>query len=77
MTKKISIYSTPSCTYCKTAKEYFNKNNIKYVEYDVSTDIDRRKEMVSLSEQMGVPVITIDDKFITGWDELKFNNLLY
>ena len=57
---KVTIYSTPTCAYCKMAKEFFAKNNIAYKEHDVATDEAARNEMFSKSHQMGVPVIDID-----------------
>ena len=44
--KKVSIYTTPTCVYCREAKEFFKENNISYEEYNVLTDIDKRKEMI-------------------------------
>ncbi len=57
---KIMIYSTPSCTFCVMAKEFFNQNNIPFEEYDVAADLEKRKEMIQKTGQMGVPVIDID-----------------
>jgi glutaredoxin-like YruB-family protein len=67
--KTVTIYSTPTCTYCKAAKEYFTKNSVAYTEYNVASDEVRRKEMVDKTGQLGVPVITIGDKVIVGFDQ--------
>ena len=67
--KTVIIYSTPTCTYCKAAKEYFKKNNVAYTEYNVASDEVRRKEMIDKTSQLGVPVITIGDEVIVGFDE--------
>jgi glutaredoxin-like YruB-family protein len=67
--KPVIIYSTPTCTYCKAAKEYFAKNNVVFTEYNVASDEVRRKEMVDKTGQLGVPVITIGDKIIVGFDQ--------
>lgn len=58
------------------AKEFFQKNNVNYTEYNVGTDIARRQEMVDISGQMGVPVITIGDKLIIGFNKAKLTELL-
>lgn len=65
----VTIYSTPTCVYCKMAKEFFKKNNIDYNEKDVAQDMKAREEMVQKSGQLGVPVIDIDGKIIVGFDE--------
>ena len=70
------IYSTPSCMYCRAAKEFFKKNNVAYTDYDVSTDAQRRQEMIDKSGQMGVPVIFVGDEMVVGFDEGKLFELV-
>jgi glutaredoxin-like YruB-family protein len=67
--KKITIYSTPTCHYCKVAKEFFDLNGLRYKEIDVQKDIEARKKMVEISGQMGVPVIVIGKKVLNGFSE--------
>ncbi len=64
----IKIYTTPSCVYCKMAKEYFAKNNLAYEEVDVVKDEKFLKEMVQKSHQMGVPVIDINGEIFVGFN---------
>ena len=66
---KVSIYTTPTCSYCHMAKSYFSQNNIEYKEYDVSKDQDKAHEMVHKTGQMGVPVIVIGNEVIVGFDK--------
>lgn len=74
--KKVTIYSTPSCHFCHLAKDYFNENNISYTEYDVAQDAEKRKEMVGLTGQLGVPVIVINGDVIVGFNESRISELL-
>ncbi|MBI2100346.1 MAG: glutathione S-transferase N-terminal domain-containing protein [Candidatus Vogelbacteria bacterium] len=72
--KKVVIYTTPSCVYCRAAKALFHEKGIKYEEYNVGLDATRREEMIDKSGQMGVPVITIADEdneeqVIVGFDK--------
>lgn len=76
MAKRVKIYTTPTCVYCKAAKSFFKKNNIAYKEADVSTDDAALKEMVDKSGQMGVPVILVDGEVITGFNEAKLKKAL-
>ncbi|MFA6049046.1 MAG: glutaredoxin family protein [Candidatus Micrarchaeia archaeon] len=64
----VIVYSTQSCPYCHMAKEFFDKNKVKYTDYDVGADAKRANEMIEKSGQMGVPVIDIDGKVIVGFD---------
>ena len=52
---KVTIYSTPVCVYCKMTKEFFAKNNIKYDEFNVASDLKAREEMVGKSHQLAFP----------------------
>jgi len=74
--KKVTIYTTPTCTYCKMSKEFFQANNIPYEEHNVATDLERRKEMIDKSGQMGVPVITVDNELVIGFDKERLQSLL-
>ncbi len=74
--KKVVIYSTPTCPWCARAKDYFQKKGIKYTDYNVATDRDKAKEMIEKSGQMGVPVITIDDNVVVGFNQPQLEKLL-
>jgi len=73
---KITIYSTPTCVYCKMAKEFLTANNIEFTDFNVAEDEKAREEMVEKSGQMGVPVIFIDEEMMVGFDEAKMKELL-
>lgn len=74
--KKVEIYSTPTCTYCGAAKEFFKKNNVAYTEYNVASDSAKRAEMLEKSGQMGVPVIDVGGDIVVGFDEKVLKELL-
>ncbi len=75
-TKTVTIYSTPTCHFCHAAKEFFTANNVAYTDINVATDLDSRKLMIEKSGQMGVPVITIDNDVVVGFDQKKLRALL-
>jgi glutaredoxin len=74
--KKVIMYSTPSCHFCNLAKDFFDENKIKYTAYNVLTDLEKRKEMVEKSGQMGVPVILIDGEVVKGFIEEEIREKL-
>ncbi len=74
--KNITIYSTPTCHFCKLAKEYMTANNIAYTEHNVATDLAKRQEMVDKSGQLGVPVIDIGGTILVGFEESEFAEAL-
>lgn len=72
----VKIYTTPTCGYCHQAKRFLSELGVKYTEYDVSRDQAAAEEMVSLTGQMGVPVIVIDGQAIIGFDRVRLEQLL-
>lgn len=74
--KTVIIYSTPTCHYCHLAKDFFNEKGIKYEEFDVASDLEKRQEMIDKSGQMGVPVIMIDNDVVVGFDKATISQLL-
>ena len=74
--KKVEIYSTPTCTYCRAVKEYLATKGVEYVEHDVAADEAMRNQMVEKSGQMGVPVIDIEGTVIVGFDEEAIDEAL-
>jgi glutaredoxin 3 len=74
--KEVTIYSTNTCHFCNLAKEFFKAHNVSYTEYNVGTDIEKRKEMVSLTGQLGVPVIKIGDQAVVGFQESRIASML-
>ncbi len=76
MDKTVTIYSTPVCHFCHAAKEFFAENNVAFTEHDVAADLEKRQEMIEITNQMGVPVIRIGDDVVIGFDEGKLKELL-
>ncbi len=75
-TQTITIYSTPTCVYCKMAKDFLKKNNITYIEKDVLADEAARAEMQQKSNQLGVPVIDINGEIFVGFNRPELEKAL-
>lgn len=76
MAKNVIIYSTPTCIYCRMAKDWFRANNIQYAEYDLSVDAVKRDEVIKKTGQMAVPVIEVDGEIIIGFDKARIAQIL-
>lgn len=74
--KKITIYTTPTCSYCKMTKAFFKEHDVQYEEHDVSQDMEAQEKMLKLSGQMGVPVIDVDGTIIIGFNQTKLTELI-
>lgn len=73
---KIKIYSTPTCPYCVTLKEFLKEKNIEFEDVNVAEDAQAREEMINKSGQMGVPVVDIDGQIIIGFDKQRISKIL-
>ncbi|PIU01921.1 NrdH-redoxin [bacterium (Candidatus Torokbacteria) CG09_land_8_20_14_0_10_42_11] len=77
---KIKIYSTPTCPHCVTAKDYLKENNIEFEEVNVGADQKAAEEMIQKTNQMGVPVITVEkegkEEIILGFDREKIDQII-
>ena len=58
------------------AKTFFKANGIQYTEHNVASDLEKRKEMIEKTGQMGVPVIDAGGEVIVGFDEPKLREIL-
>nr|WP_320162136.1 FAD-dependent oxidoreductase [uncultured Methanoregula sp.] len=72
---KVTVYSTRNCPYCRMAKAFLEKYGVPYDSIDVGADADAAQKMVDLSGQRGVPVITVGEEVIVGFDAQRLNEL--
>ena len=76
-TADVTIYTTPSCGYCRAAIAHFKKAGIDYKNRDVEADEEARAEYLELTGgRRGVPVIVVGDAWIQGWSQPEFDRLL-
>ena len=73
---RVIVFSTPTCSYCNIAKQYFRQKKVRFRDVDVSRDPVAARDLVRRSGQMGVPVIDIGGKIIVGFDRPKIDQLL-
>jgi glutaredoxin len=75
-TKKVEIFSTVTCHFCHLAKDWLTARNIPYVDYNVGEDLAKRKEMMEMTGQLGVPVIKIGDDVMIGFNPDQMAKIL-
>ncbi len=66
----IEVYSTQNCPYCVRAKALLQSKGLEYEEIDISTDVERTREMIKRSGRRTVPQIFINDQSVGGFDQL-------
>ena len=66
-TKKVEIFVTSWCPYCKKLESFLKKNHIDYTRYDVEQDAAGSKIFEEIGGE-GVPVVRIGHNVIHGYD---------
>lgn len=74
--KRVTVYSTPTCSWCNTLKTWLGKNNIKYADIDISRDQRAAEDLVRRSGQQGVPQTDVNGRIVVGFDQAKLRELL-
>lgn len=68
---QLKVFSTGICPICDKTKQLLNKWGINYEEIRIDTDIEGRREFIELTNgARTVPQISIDGKWIGGFNEL-------
>lgn len=73
---RVILFTTPTCSYCRTAKRYLRQKGVPFKDVDVARDSAAARDMVRRSGQQGVPVIDIGGKIVVGFDRPKIDKLL-
>jgi glutaredoxin-like YruB-family protein len=73
---RVTVYTTPHCSWCTTIKRHFKENGILFHEVDVSANQKAAEEMVQRSGRQGVPQTDINGEIIVGFDKTRINTLL-
>jgi glutaredoxin-like YruB-family protein len=75
-TKQVTVYSTPTCPYCRQVKDYLTQKGIEFTDHNVASDLEARNAMVQKSGQLGVPVIDVNGQIVIGFNRQKIDELL-
>jgi len=75
-TRQVTVYSTPTCTWCNTLKTYLKENKVTFRDINVASDTAAAEAMVRKSGQQGVPQTEINGQMIVGFDKTRINQLL-
>ena len=67
----VAVYTTPTCSHCRTAKQFLRDRGIAFREVDVSRNEAAAREAVRKSGQTGVPVIDVNGTVIVGFDRTR------
>ena len=71
----VVVYYTDSCPYCRMVKAFLERRGVAYRAINVGRDQQAAREMIERSDQYGVPVTTVDDEVIIGFDTRRLSEL--
>ena len=74
--RKVIIYTTTYCPWCKKTKEFFKEHKVSFIERNVEESEKFAREMIERSGQQGVPVIEIGKEIVVGFDEQRLRRVL-
>lgn len=74
--KRVTVYSTPTCSWCNTLKSWLRKNSINYRDVDISRDQKVADALVRRSGQQGVPQTDINGQIVVGFNQPLLKELL-
>jgi glutaredoxin 3 len=67
---EVTVYTTSTCPYCRSAKALLNSKNITFNEINVERDMKLRTEMMKKSGRQTVPQIFIGNHHVGGFDDM-------
>src|SRR5262245_34783431 len=70
------VYTTPTCPYCRMAKDYLAQRGVPFTERDVAADPAAAQELQRLTGQRAVPVIQLDGQTVVGFDRRALDRVL-
>lgn len=71
---RVVMYGASWCGYCRQARTYFQRNGIRYVEYDIEKNARARRAYDAIGGN-GVPVILVGDKRVNGFSVESFRGI--
>lgn len=75
---KVTIYSTPTCAFCKTEKQYLEHLGVEFTSKDIELEPESMEELVKKMDGnfTGVPVTDINGEIVVGFNRPKIDELL-
>ncbi|KAF7785901.1 hypothetical protein PRUB_a0303 [Pseudoalteromonas rubra] len=64
--KRVILYTTHWCQYCKQVQDYFKKHNIDYLSRDIESNDQRINSLFDSLKRADIPQIIIGNKVING-----------
>ncbi|CAN5454430.1 hypothetical protein BH10ACI3_BH10ACI3_15320 [soil metagenome] len=65
------LYTKPGCPYCQRARDHYDAQGVKYLDFDAQNDKAKQNEMLEYSGgDLTVPCIVENGEYIaSGWGD--------
>ncbi|HBR29715.1 MAG TPA: NrdH-redoxin [Firmicutes bacterium] len=73
---EVTVYTTSTCPWCVKLKSFLTEEGISFHEVNVAQDPEAARQMVELTGQRSVPVTTIGEQIIIGYNPNGIRELL-
>lgn len=77
-TARVTVYSTPTCAFCKTEKQYLEHLGVAFNSKDIELEPESMEELQQKLDGnfTGVPVTDINGEIVVGFNRPKIDELL-
>ncbi len=72
---RITLYSTPACSYCQQARLFLKAHKLRFQEFDVQRSGKARRQLERMGAR-GVPVIMVGNQRLEGFQAGKLRQAL-
>ena len=74
--KRVTVYTSPSCSWCTVVKSHLKQHQVRFSEVDISADSNAAQNLFRKSGQLGVPQTDINGEIVVGFNKTRINQLL-
>lgn len=74
--KRVTVYSTPTCSWCNTLKGWLRRNSVSFTDIDISRDERAAEDLVRRTGQQGVPQTEVNGQVVVGFNQQRLQELL-
>lgn len=72
----VTLFSIPVCDACDLVRNVLKKNSVPFTEKNASNDAAVQNELMKLSGQLSVPLLTVGQKVVYGYNSMEIEEEL-
>lgn len=72
----VKVYSINDCPWCEKVKKYLKSKNVEFEEHNIEENDDDRDACYELTGDTMVPITTVNDDYVLGFEKAKLDEML-